>query len=74
MSGWNGRMVVTEITPLLHGAGVHPAGGGAQQVRQRPGVGDVVDPHHFQVPGWYDNEWGYTARLADLAALVGSRL
>ena len=24
--------------------------------------------------GWYDNEWGYTARLADLAALVGSRL
>jgi len=24
--------------------------------------------------GWYDNEWGYTCRLADLAALVGSRL
>jgi len=24
--------------------------------------------------GWYDNEWGYTARLADLAALVGRRL
>jgi glyceraldehyde 3-phosphate dehydrogenase len=24
--------------------------------------------------GWYDNEWGYAARLADLAALVGSRL
>ncbi len=27
-----------------------------------------------KVFGWYDNEWGYTARLADLAALVGSRL
>ncbi len=24
--------------------------------------------------GWYDNEWGYTCRLADLAVLVGSRL
>jgi len=24
--------------------------------------------------GWYDNEWGYTCRLADLAALAGSRL
>jgi glyceraldehyde 3-phosphate dehydrogenase len=27
-----------------------------------------------KVFGWYDNEWGYTCRLADLAALVGSRL
>ena len=25
-----------------------------------------------KVFGWYDNEWGYTARLADLAVLVGS--
>ena len=24
--------------------------------------------------GWYDNEWGYASRLADLAALVGGRL
>jgi len=24
--------------------------------------------------GWYDNEWGYTCRLVDLAVLVGSRL
>jgi glyceraldehyde 3-phosphate dehydrogenase len=23
--------------------------------------------------GWYDNEWGYTARLVDLTRLVGSR-
>jgi glyceraldehyde-3-phosphate dehydrogenase/erythrose-4-phosphate dehydrogenase len=27
-----------------------------------------------KVFGWYDNEWGYAARLADLAAQVGSRL
>ena len=24
--------------------------------------------------GWYDNEWGYTSRLADLATLIGSQL
>jgi glyceraldehyde 3-phosphate dehydrogenase len=27
-----------------------------------------------KVFGWYDNEWGYAARLADLSVLVGSRL
>jgi glyceraldehyde 3-phosphate dehydrogenase len=27
-----------------------------------------------KVFGWYDNEWGYACRLADLAALVGARL
>jgi glyceraldehyde 3-phosphate dehydrogenase len=27
-----------------------------------------------KVFGWYDNEWGYTCRLADLAVLVGERL
>ena len=32
-------------------------------------IGDQV-----KVVGWYDNEWGYSNRLVDLAALVGSRL
>lgn len=32
-------------------------------------LGEVV-----KVIGWYDNEWGYSNRLADLVALVGSRL
>jgi glyceraldehyde 3-phosphate dehydrogenase len=27
-----------------------------------------------KVFGWYDNEWGYTCRLADLTAIVGGRL
>jgi glyceraldehyde 3-phosphate dehydrogenase len=27
-----------------------------------------------KVFGWYDNEWGYACRMADLAALVGGRL
>jgi glyceraldehyde 3-phosphate dehydrogenase len=25
-----------------------------------------------KVFGWYDNEWGYTARLLELTRLVGS--
>jgi glyceraldehyde 3-phosphate dehydrogenase len=27
-----------------------------------------------KVVGWYDNEWGYSNRLADLTVIVGSRL
>ena len=27
-----------------------------------------------KVVGWYDNEWGYSNRLADLVSLVGARL
>ena len=32
-------------------------------------IGDLV-----KMVGWYDNEWGYSNRLADLTVLVGSRL
>jgi glyceraldehyde 3-phosphate dehydrogenase len=28
----------------------------------------------IKIFGWYDNEWGYTCRLADLTAIVGGRL
>jgi glyceraldehyde 3-phosphate dehydrogenase len=27
-----------------------------------------------KIIGWYDNEWGYSSRLADLTALVAARL
>ena len=30
--------------------------------------------NQVKVIGWYDNEWGYSNRLVDLTALVGSRL
>jgi glyceraldehyde 3-phosphate dehydrogenase (phosphorylating) len=30
--------------------------------------------NQVKVFGWYDNEWGYSNRLADLAVLVGSKL
>jgi glyceraldehyde 3-phosphate dehydrogenase len=32
-------------------------------------IGNMV-----KVVAWYDNEWGYACRVADLAALVGSKL
>jgi glyceraldehyde 3-phosphate dehydrogenase len=32
-------------------------------------IGNLV-----KVVGWYDNEWGYSNRLVDLAVLVGSKL
>ena len=32
-------------------------------------IGDLV-----KVIAWYDNEWGYSCRVADLVAYVGERL
>ncbi|MDQ6650712.1 MAG: type I glyceraldehyde-3-phosphate dehydrogenase [Actinomycetota bacterium] len=34
----------------------------------------MANGNQVKVIGWYDNEWGYSNRLADLTALVGSRL
>ena len=31
----------------------------------------VVDGTQIKVVAWYDNEWGYSNRLVELAALVG---
>jgi glyceraldehyde 3-phosphate dehydrogenase len=33
----------------------------------------VID-NQAKVVSWYDNEWGYSNRIADLAALVGKSL
>ena len=33
-----------------------------------------VNGNMVKVLGWYDNEWGYSNRLIDLTALVGSKL
>ena len=30
--------------------------------------------NQVKVLGWYDNEWGYSSRLADLIAYVGETL
>jgi glyceraldehyde 3-phosphate dehydrogenase len=34
----------------------------------------MVVGNQVKIIGWYDNEWGYSNRLADLVSLVGSRL
>ena len=34
----------------------------------------MVNADQVKVIGWYDNEWGYSNRLADLVALVGAGL
>jgi len=34
----------------------------------------MASGNQVKVWGWYDNEWGYSSRLVDLAALVASRL
>jgi glyceraldehyde 3-phosphate dehydrogenase len=34
----------------------------------------VMGPRFAKVVSWYDNEWGYSCRVADLAAIVASKL
>lgn len=34
----------------------------------------VMDNNKIKVLAWYDNEWGYSARVVDLARYVGSKL
>jgi glyceraldehyde 3-phosphate dehydrogenase len=38
------------------------------------GLLTMAQGNQVKVIGWYDNEWGYSNRLADLTVLVGSRL
>ncbi len=37
-----------------------------------PDMTNVVDGHTVKVLAWYDNEWGYTERLVDMALFVSS--
>ena len=37
-------------------------------------VGDATGGRFVKVIAWYDNEWGYSCRTADLAKMVASRL
>ena len=34
----------------------------------------VVDGNMVKVMGWYDNEWGYSQRLLDLAGYIGNKI
>jgi glyceraldehyde 3-phosphate dehydrogenase len=33
----------------------------------------VIDGSFIKVLAWYDNEWGYSCRLADLAAYMAKK-
>jgi glyceraldehyde 3-phosphate dehydrogenase len=33
-----------------------------------------LDGNFIKVVSWYDNEWGYSNRVADLAKYMGDRL
>lgn len=35
---------------------------------------DVIDENFVKVYGWYDNEWGYSCRVVELAELVAKNL
>ncbi len=35
---------------------------------------DVMEGNMVKVVTWYDNEWGYSSRLADLTAFIGEQL
>ena len=34
----------------------------------------IIDGGLVKVLSWYDNEWGYSQRVVDLAAYIGERL
>lgn len=34
----------------------------------------VATPNHIKVSAWYDNEWGYSCRLVDMAYFVGESI
>ncbi len=38
-----------------------------------PDCTQVIDKNMIKVVAWYDNEWGYTSRLIDMAIYVGSK-
>jgi len=34
----------------------------------------VIDQHKVKILAWYDNEWGYSCRVIDLAQYVGQKM
>jgi glyceraldehyde 3-phosphate dehydrogenase len=37
------------------------------------GQATIVDADHVVLYVWYDNEWGYSCRVADLAHYIGAK-
>jgi glyceraldehyde 3-phosphate dehydrogenase len=80
---------VEEVNAIVKAAAEGPLNGFLKYTEDPIVSSDIVtDPHscifdagltkvignQVKVVGWYDNEWGYSNRLIDLVALVGSSL
>lgn len=68
--GWLGKVLVYTEEPLVSSDFIgFPASSTIDALST-----DVMDGNMVKVVTWYDNEWGYSMRLADLAAYVAERL
>ncbi|MCA9936776.1 MAG: type I glyceraldehyde-3-phosphate dehydrogenase [Ardenticatenaceae bacterium] len=68
--GWLGKVLDYTDEPLVSmDFKGHPASSTIDALST-----DVMDGNLVKVVTWYDNEWGYSMRLADLAAYVAERL
>ncbi|MCP5101263.1 MAG: type I glyceraldehyde-3-phosphate dehydrogenase [Chloroflexi bacterium] len=64
--GWLGKVLVYTEEPLVSSDFIgFPASSTVDALST-----DVMDGNMVKVVTWYDNEWGYASRLADLAAYV----
>lgn len=69
-SGWLGRVLEYSEEPLVS---TDYIGSSASSTIDALST-DVIGGNLVKVVTWYDNEWGYSSRLADLTAYVADRL
>jgi glyceraldehyde 3-phosphate dehydrogenase len=65
-SRWKGIVEVTE-EPLVSSDFIGHSASAIVDL----GLTKVVDGDLVKVIAWYDNEWGYSVRMAELALVVG---
>ncbi len=68
--GWLGKVLDYTEDPIVSTDIIgHPASSTIDALST-----DVMDGNMVKIITWYDNEWGYSSRLADLAAFVAEKL
>ena len=68
--GWLGKVLVYTEEPLVSSDFIgFPASSTIDALST-----DVMDGNMVKVVTWYDNEWGYASRLADLTSFVAEKL
>lgn len=68
-SRWKGLLAVTE-EPLVSSDFIKNSYSSIVDL----GLTKVIDGDFVKVVAWYDNEWGYSCRLGEMAVLVGKSL